>query len=168
MTFQPPLTQHRTPLTLARDEGEHFHFLNHLMTTKVSAEHSDGELTAMEFVGQRGFGPPLHQHDKEDELFYVVEGEIWFSCGDVEAAHGAGATVWLPRGRPHQFQIRSETARVFQVTTPGQFDRFVASLGSPIDGPELPDPVEIDPGHVAAVCAQYDIQVLGPPPAPLD
>lgn len=158
----------QTPQILARDEGDHFHFLNHLMTTKVSAEHTDGQLTAMEFVGERGFGPPLHLHDEEDELFYVVEGEIEFSCGDVTAVHGAGATVWLPRGRPHQFQILSETARVFQVTTPGQFDQFVAALGQPIDSPELPDPVEIDPGHVAQVCAEFDIQVLGPPPAPLD
>jgi hypothetical protein len=32
----------------------------------------------------------------------------------------------------------------------------------------MPAPVEIDPGHVAAVCARHGIEVLGPPPAPLD
>lgn len=158
----------QTPKLIARDEGEHFHFLNHLMTTKVSADASGGQLTAMEFVGERGFGPPLHLHDQEDELFYIVDGEIRFSCGDVEAVHTAGATVWLPRGRPHQFQILSDTARVFQVTTPGRFDTFVAALGRPIDGPELPDPIEIDPARVAQVCAAHDIQVLGPPPGSLD
>ena len=158
----------QTPQILARDEGDHFHFLNHLMTTKVSADQSDGQLTAMEFVGPRGFGPPLHLHDKEDELFYVVEGEVWFACGDVEATHRAGATVWLPRGRAHQFHILSETARVFQVTTPGQFDRFVEALGERLDEPQLPDPVDIDPERVAQICAAHDIQVLGPPPARLE
>ena len=151
-----------------RDGGDHYHFLNHLMTTKVSAEESDGALTAMEFVGPRGFGPPLHRHDVEDELFYVVEGEVWFKCGDVEGVYGEGATVWLPRGNPHTFQIRSSQARVFQITTPGQFDRFVAALGSPLGSAELPDPEDIDPGEVARIAAEHDIEILGPPPPPLE
>ena len=48
------------------------------------------------------------------------------------------------------------------------FDQFVAALGTPTDPSALPDPIEIDPGHVAAVCAQHGIEVLGPPPPPLD
>lgn len=158
----------QTPHLVERDDGDHYHFLNHLMTTKVSAEQTNGAMTAMEFIGTKGFGPPLHQHDLEDEMFYVVEGEVWFASGEIEGAHRDGATVWLPRGRPHQFQILSDRARVFQVTVPGQFDRFVAALGRPSDTPTLPEPEEIDPEHVAAICAQFDIQVLGPPPPPLE
>jgi len=85
----------------------------------------------------------------------------------VEAVHETGAVVWLPRGLPHTFQVRSETARVFQVSTPGGFENFVAALGRSTGQPVLPAPEEIDPGHVAQVCAQFDIEVLGPPPAPL-
>ena len=158
----------QTPHLVPRDGGEHYHFLNHLMTTKVSAADTDGTLTAMEFVGPRGFGPPLHRHDVEDELFYVVEGEMWFGCGDVDAVHGTGATIWLPRGKAHTFQILSDQARVFQITTPGRFDRFVAALGSPIPTPQLPDPTEIDPEQVARIAAEHDIEILGPPPSPLD
>ncbi len=156
----------QTPHLLVRDDGNHYHFLNHLMTTKVSAERTGGAMTAMEFVGPRGFGPPLHRHDVEDELFYVVEGEVWFGCGDIDAVHRAGTTVWLPRGEPHTFQIRSDEARVFQVTTPGQFDRFVAALGEPLPTPELPEPGAIDPERVARIAAEHDIQILGPPPEP--
>lgn len=158
----------QTPHLVPRDEGDHYHFLNHLMTTKVSAADTNDALTAMEFVGPRGFGPPLHRHEHEDELFYVVEGEVWFGCGENEAAHGVGATVWLPRGHSHTFQILSEQARVFQVTTPGQFDRFVAALGTPLSSPVLPQPEEIDPDYVAKVSTQFGIEVVGPPPSPLD
>ena len=157
----------QTPSLVRRDEGQHFHFLNNLFTAKVTGEESNGVLTAMEFVGPRDFGPPLHRHDVEDELFYVVEGEVWFSCGGAEGVYGPGSTVWLPKGLPHTFQIRSETARVFQISTPAQFERFVAALGRPTDAPTLPEPEEIDPAHVAAVCAEFDIEVLGPPPAPV-
>lgn len=154
--------------SLARDEGEHFHFLNNLFTTKVDGDRSDGRLTAMEFVGPRGFSPPLHRHDAEDELFHVVAGEVRFVAGDVDVTHGPGGTVWAPKGLPHQFQILSDTARVFQVTTPAQFEEFVARLGEPVDEPSVPEPEEVDGDRVARICAEFDIAVLGPPMAPLD
>ncbi len=157
----------QTPTLVARGEGQHFHFLNHLFTAKVTSEETNGAMTVMEFLAEKNFAPPLHRHDIEDELFYVIDGDVWFSSGDVEAVHSTGAVVWLPRGRPHTFQVRSETARVLQVSTPAQFERFVAALGTPTDEPVLPEPVDIDPEHVAAVCAQFDIQVLGPPPEPV-
>ena len=47
---------------VARVEGERFHFLN-----------------------------TLHRHDGENELFYILDGELWLSSGDVEAVHGDGA-----------------------------------------------------------------------------
>ncbi len=153
---------------LARDEGEHFHFLNNLFTTKVDGDRSDGALTAMEFVAERGFGPPLHSHDREDELFYIAEGELRFWCGDLDTVQGTGATVWLPKQQPHQFQVLSDTARVFQVSTPAQFEEFVARLGTRSPAATLPEPGPIDGEEVARVCAEFDIQVLGPPPAPLD
>jgi quercetin dioxygenase-like cupin family protein len=156
------------PTLVAADEGEHFHFLNHLSTAKLTGEHTGGQMTVMEFVGPKNYGPPLHVHDIEDELFYIVEGEVWFHCGDAAAVHGSGALAWLPRGRPHTFQIRSESARVLQVTTPAQFERFVAALGTPMEGSTSPEPEEIDPAHVAEVCEQFSIHVLGPPPAPFE
>ncbi len=161
-----PMTM-QTPALIVRDEGQHFSFLNTLYTAKINSEQTNGAITAMEFLAPRNFGPPVHLHDGEDELFYLVDGEMWFSCGDVEAVHTAGAVIWMPRGLPHTFQVRSETARVFQVSTPGGFERFVATLGQPTEESVLPEPEAIDPVHVAEVCSQFNIQVLGPPPAPL-
>jgi quercetin dioxygenase-like cupin family protein len=156
-----------SPVLVARDEGDHFHFLNTLQTAKLNSEQTNGALTAVEFYAPKNFGPPLHLHDAEDEMFYILDGELWLSCGDVEAVHGTGAMAWLPRGLPHTFQVRSETARVLTVSTPSGFERFVAALGERTDKPVMPEPEEIDPAHVAQVCAEYNIQVLGPPPAPV-
>jgi len=157
----------QSPTLVARGEGDHFHFLNTVYTAKVNSEQTDGAITAMEFLAPRNFAPPFHRHDAEDELFYLIDGEIWFSCGDFEAVHSTGAVVWLPRGLPHTFQVRSETARVFQVSTPARFERLVATLGRSTGQPMLPEPEEIDPGHVAEVCRQFGIEVLGPPPEPV-
>jgi quercetin dioxygenase-like cupin family protein len=157
----------QTPLVLPRDVGEHFAFLNTLATVKLGADRSGGVLSCVELLAPRGFGPPLHRHDVEDELFYIADGEVRFTAGDVDEVAVTGGTVWLPKLLPHQFQVLSDTARIFQVTTPAQFERFVAALGSPVQEAALPVPAEIDGGRVAQVCAEFQIEVLGPPPPPL-
>lgn len=164
-------TPTQQPYVLQRDEGEHHHFLNHLATPKVTAG-DDGSMTAVEFVAPRGFGPPLHAHDSEDEILIVLDGEIACRSGEVEGVARTGATVYLPHAVPHTFQVLSETARFITVsasrTERPVFDQMVRTLGAATDEPALPEPVEIDPGEVARVCADHGIEVLGPPPAPLD
>lgn len=158
----------QTPLVLGQDQGEHWHFLNTLQTLKVGGAQTDGAMTVLEFTAPRGFGPPLHSHDLEDELFHVLEGEVRFTTGDVQETVTVGGTVFLPKQQAHQFQVLSPQARVLQVTTPAQFDDFVRTLGSPAEAPALPEPEPVDGARVAQVCAQFGIQVLGPPPGPLD
>ena len=153
----------QTPLILPRDEGQHFDFLGTRTTVKVGGDRSGGVLSVVETLAPRGFSPPLHRHDVEDELFHVTEGEIRFVSGDADQVVTDGGTVWLPKQRPHQFLVLSETARFFQVTTPAQFEDFVAAVGRPQDSAELPQPGEVDPERLAKICAEYHIEVLGPP-----
>jgi quercetin dioxygenase-like cupin family protein len=154
-------------------QGDHHFFLNHLATVKVAAGESESGLALVEFLAPRGFGPPLHAHSEEDELMFVLEGNIRVDLGDGHSTTvAAGAAVTLPHGTPHTWQVVSETARFLTINAGRRqgpsFDQFVAALGTPIDPNAMPDPIEIDPGHVAGVCAAHGIDVLGPPPAPLD
>jgi len=153
-------------------EGDHYFFLNHLATVKVGAGKSDSGLTVVEFVAPRGFGPLRHQHAEEDELMYILDGEIRIDLGNGESTiASAGAVVTLPHGIPQDWQVVSETARFLAINAGRRdgpsFDNFVAALGTPTDPAALPGAVDIDPGHVAQVCAQHGIEVLGPPPPPL-
>lgn len=151
--------------------GDHHFFLNHLASVKVSAGESATRMSAVEFTAPRGFGPPLHLHRSEDEIMYVIDGEIRLDLGDESQVVTGGAVVSLPHGIPHVFQVLSDEARFLTVTSGATahptFDAFVRALGVPTDPTALPAPVEIDPGHVARVCADHGIEVLGPPPAPL-
>lgn len=164
-------TNPRPPVLVSADDGPHFHFLNHRATVRVGREATDARLTAVEFTAPRGFGPPLHAHREEDELLYVLEGEIRCRAGDTDGVASAGSIVVLPRGVAHTFQVQSESARFLTVTAGSSsepsFDQFVMALGTEIPSIEVPPPTEIDPGHVAATCAAHGIDVLGPPPAPL-
>jgi hypothetical protein len=49
-----------------------------------------------------------------------------------------------------------------------QFDQMVAALGEAVAEPSMPEPGYVDPVRVADVCRDLGIDILGPPPAPLD
>ena len=162
--------QARLPEVIAPGAGHHFHFLDHLATVKVRPGET-GSLSAVEFTAPRGFGPPLHRHQDEDELFIVLDGELAFHSGEQRLTSGSGGVAFLPCGVPHTFQVLSDTARFTCITASRsavpRFDEMVTQLGVPTDLPALPEPGYIDATHVADVCLQHGIEILGPPPAPL-
>ena len=161
----------QSPTFVEPNGGQHYHFLNHLATVKVSAG-AGGQLSVVEFEAPRSFGPPLHRHNNEDELFVILDGEVTFTMGDIQKEGPAGTVALLPRGIPHGFQVISDSATILNVTGssegPPQFDKMVSTLGVPLETRELPDPLNIEPGRVAEVCASLGIDILGPPPPPLD
>lgn len=160
----------RAPEVLAPGAGHHLHFLDHLATVKVRAGNV-GAMDVVEFLAPRGFGPPLHRHRVEDELFVVLDGEVTFHHGDERLTTSAGGVAFLPHGVPHTFQVRSATARFTCVTASRvgapRFGEMVGALGVPTSAPTLPTPGGIDPTRVADVCLEHGIEVVGPPPSPL-
>ncbi|WP_370327903.1 cupin domain-containing protein [Euzebya sp.] len=163
-------TPARSPEVIAPGSGHHLHFLNHLATVKVSAGEL-GAMSAIEFTAPRGFGPPLHRHRDEDELFVMLDGRIDCTAGARRLTAEEGAVVMLPSGVPHTFQVLSDTARFICVTASRTaaptFDRMVVALGVATDVPTIPTAAYIDAAHVADVCAAHGIDVVGPPPAAL-
>lgn len=159
-----------TLTVLGRDEGEHLHVLGQLATIKATAGET-GSMTAVEFVADRGFGPPLHCHRTEDELVLVLDGEVAFRSGETEIIARTGASAYLPHGVPHTFQVLSESARILSVTASvdgvPQFDNMIEAMGTPTADPVMPStPPMIDPGELAMINAQHGVDILGPPPAP--
>ena len=168
MTYTPALSHDGA--VLAEGDGEHLEFLNHRATIKVRAG-AEGSMSVVEFLAPEGFGPPLHRHLFEDELFVVFDGELMFHRGEDRLPGGSGSITYLPRGHAHTFQVLSRSARFLTVTAANRgvprFDAMVAALGIPTTSTALPEPRHIDPGHVAEVCAKHDIEILGPPPGPI-
>lgn len=154
-------------------EGDHYFFLNHLASIKVRAGGSGTGLSLVEFTAPRGFGPPLHVHHEEDEILYVLDGEVRLGGPENDGpVLATGGVASLPHGVPHSFQVVSDGARMLTISSGRRhnpsFDQFVTALGAPTDPAALPEPGPIDPGHVAAVCADHGMTVLGPPPPELD
>ena len=89
-----------------------------LITVKATRETTAGGVTVLDHLARRGAGSPLHVHRREDEWFYVIEGELTFSVGGKVIAAPAGSFVFGPRGIPHTFIVSSDKARFLLVTEP--------------------------------------------------
>lgn len=71
---------------------------------RIPASETGNVLSVWESVVPREAGPPLHVHEREDEMFYVLEGKFQIWCGAESFVGGPGTTVVLPRGVAHTYK----------------------------------------------------------------
>ena len=156
------------PIALKHEEGEALWFLGVLATIKASTESTDGRVAVIEHLAPEGAGSPLHVHHREDEWFYVLEGQLTFWVGGKVIEAPVGAFVYGPREIPHTFVVTSPEARFLLVAEPAGFERFMRSLAEPAQTLTLP-PVPTQPPdapRMLAAAAEYGIEILGPPGIP--
>jgi quercetin dioxygenase-like cupin family protein len=133
-----------------------------LMTIKARAEDTGGTLGLVEGSFYRGFGPPLHIHTREDEAFYVLEGNIRIRQAEDEFVAGPGTWVWGPRGVPHAFKVESERARALVLVTPGGFERMFEEGGIRATEGDEPPEQAYDPQAAVEISKRFGFEVVGP------
>ena len=107
--------------------GERLRFGEVEILIKIPRDATGGAYTV--FEEREPVDTPLHFHEHEDELFYVLEGEHVFQVGDREHRVGPGGFVFAPRGVPHgQRRVVPRTGRVLVVCTPGGLEGFFREL----------------------------------------
>ena len=156
------------PIFKGPNEGEALWAFGTLGVVKASAETTGGSLGLIEELAPRGSGSPLHIHTREDEWFYVIEGELTFWVGGEVIVAPSGSFVFGPRNIPHTFVVSSNQARFLLGTTPGGFEKFVAAAGVPAERLDVPPPADGPPDIEAltATAATFGIQIIGPPGIP--
>lgn len=130
-----PSPSHRTqPYALKAGDGWTYRF-GIDFTVKAGETPQPSGVAFLEYVTRKGEEPPDHTHASEDELFYVLEGALTFHCSDATFDVEAGGFVFLPRGLPHGYVIRSDgPVRLLVVTAPvreglaGGWGGFVADM----------------------------------------
>jgi len=115
--------------------------LGNLVTYLADASDTNGAYCLMEVLLQPGNEPPPHVHTREDELFYVIEGNFDAFAGEERFSVGAGGCVFLPRLKPHAFIIRSPELRVLALFTPGGIGEAFRVIDAPAKHLGLPENV---------------------------
>ncbi|HEX2086751.1 MAG TPA: cupin domain-containing protein [Solirubrobacteraceae bacterium] len=146
-------------------EGERLWFAGGgLWTMKASAAETGGAFLLFEDDVVRGKTTPLHVHPHEDELVYVLEGELLVHSAGEEHRVGERGFFLAPRGVPHAFLVTSETARLLAFQTPGTGESFYRGVSEPATSDEdATRPPDF--ARLRAAAEQTDrLEILGPPP----
>lgn len=155
------ITTQQTAYSNTRTDAA-FRFLGVPSQMRATAETTNGAYGLMEHWEMPvGFASPYHTHHREDEAFYVLEGEVAFVCGGQWLRAGAGAFVYGPREIPHGFKVIGDSpARMLLLCSPAGFERFVLEQTTPIDKPPSPP----DMPTLMTLAAKYGIDIHGPLP----
>ena len=88
------------------------------------SEHSPRVNVSVITMAPGRSGPDSHVHQDEDDVFYVLDGELTFLLGSTDVPAPAGTFVLVPPGVEHTFRngLDRETL-VLNIHTPAGFDR---------------------------------------------
>src|SRR5256885_11079023 len=99
MTRRPTITKPTECRTIAV-VGDVYRFL-------ATGDNTHGTYAIWEAIVPPGGGPPPHVHSREEEGFYILEGEITVHVGNERIVANAGMFANMPVGTPHSFKNES-------------------------------------------------------------
>jgi quercetin dioxygenase-like cupin family protein len=99
---------------------------------KVSGEETAGQLAIIESTYPPGLTVSGHTHPGEDEMFYLLAGELHGFCGADRWQAIPGTFVLVPRDTHHGFTVASdEPARALVIVGPPRLDAQIRASGTP-------------------------------------
>ncbi len=129
---------------------------SNILDVKISGKDTDGDLAIFEQTSlSQGRGTPLHIHNSQDEIFYVIAGAYYFQVGDQKYNLGIGDSIFLPRKVPHAWTQISEKGKMTVILQPAEKleDFFITMAG--LDH-------EPDANEIKKVFLDNEMQVVGP------
>jgi quercetin dioxygenase-like cupin family protein len=138
---------------------EPLNILGETMLVKLSGADTEGSYAILENYTPPQAGPPLHRHSREDESFYILEGEFLFEVDGRQLRASAGDALFAPRGTAHTFQNAGKTmGHMLVVVQPAGLELFFEELSNATRGMQPPDMSVIVP-----IATKHGLELLGPP-----
>jgi quercetin dioxygenase-like cupin family protein len=131
----------------------------------ATCEDTDGKYALWEAIVPPGGGPPPHVHSREEEGFYVLEGEITLTINGERAVATTGMFANMPVGTPHSFKNESnQPAKMLISVAPAGLEKMFFEVGVPL--PEgttttLP-PTKEEIEKLLATAPRYGIEIRLP------
>ena len=117
------------PIVSAPGGGDRLNIAGSEILHRANSGETDGVFSVVELVNDPGTGVSLHVHEHEDELAYVLDGEIEVTLGDDKMKAVPGVLALLPRDIPHGFtNTGAKPSRILDVIMPGRFDQYFVDM----------------------------------------
>jgi quercetin dioxygenase-like cupin family protein len=157
MTHQPTI---RTP-----SEGRTIAVVGDVYRFLATGEDTDGKYALFEAIVTPGGGPPPHVHSREEEGFYVLEGEITFTIDGKPLVATAGMFANMPVGTPHSFKNESNrAAKMLILVAPAGLEKMFFDFGVPVPqgATTAPPPTKEEIEMLLAIAPKYGIEIRLP------
>jgi len=129
-------------LTENTSQGKSVHFGGTGAIYKLLGEQTRGTLALVEHtVAPNTLAAPPHTHRDEDEISYVLEGDLTIQVGEQLIQAPVGTLVVKPRGIQHCFwNAGPAPARLLEMITPAGLEQYFEELASLVSSGGPPDP----------------------------
>jgi quercetin dioxygenase-like cupin family protein len=132
----------------------------------ATGDETGGKYAMFEALVPPGGGPPPHVHSREEESFYVLEGEITFQVNGETIVARAGTFANMPIGSLHSFRnATDQPARMIISVAPAGLEQMFFEIGQPVSiGDPAPAPTADDIAHLLAAAPRYGVDIRVPHP----
>jgi quercetin dioxygenase-like cupin family protein len=152
----------RPPTIKNNSEGRTIALLGDVYRFLATGKDTNGKYATFEVIVRPGGGAPQHVHSREEECFYILDGEITLGAGSERIAATAGTFINLPIGVPHSFKNESDKhAKMLITVAPAGFEEMFFEVGVPLaEGSAfaLP-PTDEEIKKLMNVAAKYGIEI---------
>jgi quercetin dioxygenase-like cupin family protein len=129
------------------------------------SDDTNGTYALWEAIVLPGGGPPPHVHSREEESFYVLEGEITFSFEEERLVASAGTFANVSVGTLHSFKNETNRpAKMLISVAPVGLEQmfFEAGTSVPTGTTTASPPTKEEIEKLLAVAPRYGVEIRLP------
>lgn len=149
-------------VAVATGEGEARWWFGQLVEIKATAADTGGQFTLVEVTCPPGYQGVRHIHHKEDEGFWLLEGQMDLEVEGQHTKMQAGDYAFGPRNVPHSFSAGDAGCRVLFLLTPGGFEKLIMATSEPAKARTTPPHSDEMPdfARLQAIVGQFGGEIL--------
>ena len=158
------MTSIRQPILKTSTEGRTIAVVGDVYRFMATGDETDGKYAMWEAIVLPGGGPPPHIHSREEESFYILDGEITFTVNGKQIVATEGMFANMPVGSLHSFKNNTDkTARMILSVAPAGLEKMFFEVGHPVNlGQEPPPPSQAEIEKLLAVAPNYGVEIKVP------
>jgi mannose-6-phosphate isomerase-like protein (cupin superfamily) len=153
------------PLIRSSVEGRTIAVVGDVYRFLATGDDTNGKYAMWEAIVPPGGGPPPHVHSREEEGFYILEGEIILQIGDERVVATAGMFANMPVGTPHSFKNESNRpAKMLISVAPAGLEQMFFEVGVPVAqaATTASPPTKEEIEKLLAIAPRYGIEIRLP------
>jgi len=150
----------RAPSIRHQPRAKRYYFDVGIGSVCLSGKATGGAYCLLEVGLAPGMAVPRHTHTREDEVYFVLAGELEATVGEEIFVLQPGDTLLAPRDVPHQLRNSGTSENHFLlVFSPSGFEEFISATAVPApDNAVAPtEPPKVAVQKVHELAAKYGI-----------